>query len=322
MKSCGIPAPTETKVDFSSAEILKSFAVADSFGQNLYIFSINAYSPDNMLYFQKTFHSDKKSEQINDFKLPNGQWYFYGITFNYNKEELPKLKHLSVKCFYSSVNLDGIPKEITLNIKQENCSALLNSSDQNLPKVSFHKIFLEEPSGTVINGSNRSIKVSLVTTKMYKLNDSNEIELESKTSIVPIDPTGNSTNSCYTLILREGGGSGENQYYQFPFSKSTQNIWPMVVLIEGFLDENCTVADPKTKTIVFNSWLQPNYSLDGTSLNFVEKIKHPAMADNNSPSEIYWTAEKKHNGQVCFDNDNCEDGLYCVATDEGVCLPE
>ena len=35
MKSCGIPAPTETKVDFSSAEILKSFAVADSFGQNL-----------------------------------------------------------------------------------------------------------------------------------------------------------------------------------------------------------------------------------------------------------------------------------------------
>ena len=121
LKSCGLPGPMETSVTLPTADSMISY-LADSdgsdFNSNFYILNLQGYSPDNQKYFQKTFTSESKSEKLSQMNLPNGNWYFYGTAYHYTKSlSMNDYSINSVKCYFQNTSLDGLSKEIVLNIE-------------------------------------------------------------------------------------------------------------------------------------------------------------------------------------------------------------
>lgn len=313
--SCGIPGPKETTVELPSMEKIVSSLARSSGGsysdaEDLFIFNFNAYSPKDQLYFQKTFTSENASEKINEYKLPNGKWFFYGLVYYYTRNSDGSALTQWVRCFYQETNLEGIQKEITLLIDQDSCKNIIKSSSNELPRLTFRRHYID--GSTEIFGADRSLKISFLNTNLSSISSTkNTLQINSKTSFYPSTGITTPSSNCFTMSETSGIPDDVNHsFYKLPFSQTGQIIPPVLMFIQGYVDESCDTPNPSSSHIVWNNWLSKDYPINTTQLSFVREINHQII--DPPTSTLYWTKEVLIDRSICIDYENCvADGVVC-----------
>tara|TARA_B100000925_G_scaffold291891_1_gene282224 strand:- start:9283 stop:10251 length:969 start_codon:yes stop_codon:yes gene_type:complete len=294
-KSCGLPGPTETKVSFPSLESVTSEMMSNDSPDrlpSLYIFNLNGYSHDNQKYFQRTITSYNSGEKSSEISLPNGNWYFYGLVLHYTKIVASNEYLLnSSKCIFQNTNLEGINKDITLEIKETSCKNLMQSSNTQIPNITFQM----GPS----RGPDYSIKLSFLNTDLYDVKIKGDLKIISKVPTPYINDLGSTT--CF----RVPNIHDPSKYYKYPYSLyANKMLLPVAMHIQGYLDEDCEITNYKSNNVVFNAWLGKDFDYSKTSIDFIHQIQHPASPDITT--RLYWTPPKLMKGSRCYDNHNCE----------------
>ena len=306
-KSCGLPGPTETKVSFPSIESVTS-ALASGASSNgytsLYILNLNGYSHDNQKYFQRTITSYNSDEKSSEISLPNGNWYFYGVVLHYSKPEASDNYLLnSAKCIYQNTNLEGINKDITLEIKETSCKDLMQSSNTEIPNITFHMGHAKGPDN--------SIKLSFLNTELYDVKTKGDLKIISKVPTPYISDAGNST-TCFHVP----NSHDPSKYYKYPYSLYAKKmLLPVAMHIQGYLDTDCEITNYNSNNVIFNEWLKKDFDYSKTSIDFIHLIQHPASP--SMTTRIYWTPPRLMKGSRCYDDFNCE-SFNCSM--EGQCV--
>lgn len=232
--SCLPPKAVNTDVIFDSYEFTNG---------NNRVFQLNYMSKFDD--YGSIFFPD--TNVVRELTLNNGAWAFYGFGYDFSYSESTMAPEAG--CGRKSVNLDGFPKLVELDVDQANCGFLNNTryfagtyNDESRMVSPFNRIKFELCDGAIVNanactrpGKSGSMTVSLLT-KEFSKNFNRAVTTSSK-DYINKDGSGNDI-TCISF-QEMGGERTSSATFALPISYGLTQKRYAPIRVNFFLGSSC-----------------------------------------------------------------------------------